>query len=551
MEKYKPESTVSRYYSILFSLPKDRTIAVTYLFVEILYVIAYISTRSISLLVSILYSVLLLITLLFYSNIARSVFKRIRRSIGLALIIQIISSLAGLIDPIIGIILGESLAVLAILGIDGTSIPRYLVPLIPGVIIVCILYTCSFIYMLILLIPIILDYVNYVIMSMDKINGIRSPDLGSLFLQNFLEKTLEIEKYFLKLSEPRIVKPRLLKTCSSALIYTDIHYGPFSNVGSSEFPSMIRRLAGKIGNDVIILHGAGSHDRNIPVRELARDYALTIIKQLASREDWVSLRYSGWLRVRGGDGWDLVIHRFDKLLLILVSRDKGIDDLPYTLQEYIETKTSEYGVDAILIDCHNHEKRGEMDIESLKTLLDESVTRLLVTDAKYTSPKIRSITLNARAPGLIGNELILLEISDGSNPFYIVYMPGNNMVPGGRYRIKEYLSRKTGLSPDNFEVLTNDEHRETGIRAGEPYLPVHVTDELLETIGKGFEILVGNHYCEELYYKKFEYKTRLMNHYAWELLDSLKRGFVKNTVLIISYLVLAPLVSWIIINLLR
>ena len=551
MEKYKPESSVSKYYSILFSLPRDRTIVVVYFIIELLYITAYLLTRSPSLLVSTLYSLLLLITLLVYSNLTKSVFKRLRRSIGLALFVQISSSLAGFIDPIIGLILGESLAVLAVLGIDGTSIPRYLVPLIPGLVVICISYTCSSAYMITLLIPILLDYLNYIIMSMDRINGVKSPDLGSLFLQNFLEKTLDIEKYFIKLSEPRTVKPRLLKSCSSALIYTDIHYGPFSNVGSSELPSMIRSLAGKTVSDVIILHGAGSHDRNIPVRRLARNYASKIIGELVSVENWASLKYSGWLRIKGGDGWDLVIHKFDKLFLILVSRNKGIDDLPYELQEYVEAKASEYGLDAILVDCHNHEKEAEMDTESLKVLLGEAIANLSRSRAEYTNPKIRSITLKAKAPGLINNEVTLIEISNEGKPFYIIYMPGNNMAPGGRHRVKEYLSDKTGLSPDHFEVLTNDEHRETGIRAGEPYLPVHVTDELLQTIGKGLEVLSREKYCEELHYKKFEYETRLMNHYAWKLLDSLKRGFVKNTILIILYLALSPIISWIIVNILQ
>ncbi len=541
MKTYKPKSDVSKYYSILFALPTTRILSLIALSLNLV-LIFY------GFYLYITYFVLILVVLTIYAYSTSSVFRRWKRILGLALIVEVVSFTIGLIKPVIGIIYSTIFIILSIQGIDGTRYYRYFICVLPAVL-VLILFGYDTKYLLLVFIPVILDYLIYLIMGTYTIDGYKMPDIGSMYLRNYLSRSREIEIVFRKLPIEEYVKPVIILVDNDlALVYTDVHYGPFSNVGSSMLPRMlIDKLRRRGYRNVVVLHGMGSHDRNIPTYNDAIRYVNNIL-EIPNRSRGYELKCYECFRVKGGDHWDLLIIVFDKLSLILISRDKGIDDLPYSLQLLIDKYVRERGVgDVLLIDCHNHELNDEPDIDSLKNLLLRALDLIeeSLKNSKAMKVKIRATTVKTSSPGIIGDEITLLELSMSNKRIILVYIPGNNMEPNLRAKIKEYISNNVGIPIDNVEVLTNDEHTETGTTSRSAYIPVTYSNELFKALDKGLKKLQSKPYIDNLRLFKDIVKIPLMNEGINLLKELLHKGFRLSAILILSYIIITPIILYI------
>ncbi len=543
MKGYKPSSEISKYYSILFSLPSTLSLAILTILLNIL---IYIMLHGESL-IYIIYFIATITIVSTYAYLCDSVFRRFKRVLGLSLIVESIAFITGLINPVLGIVYSSVFLILAILGIDGTKLYRYLVAILPPLIIL-ILYGYMR-YILLLLIPVLIDYSIYLIMGIYRINRYKLPDLGTMYLRNYLMRSREIEEFFDHIASSEVAYPRIIMGGGTIFIYTDIHYGPFSNIGSSMLPSILVEKLKRIGyNNIVVFHGMGSHDRNLPTYRHTLEYIEELIRDVESG-GWGPLKYYGWKRLRGGDGWDLLIMAFDKIALILISREKGIDDLPYSLQVEIERKAMEKGLgDIVLIDCHNHELSDEPDLESLKGLLGEALD--LIAEIRSGEPieyHVYAVSTHTNAPGIINGYISISKLETRKNSIILVYLPGNNMEPGLRTRIKEIISRETGHPPDNIEVLTNDEHTETGISAKAAYIPVLGSTELFNSIRELIHRLEDSKPVKQLYYKKSYHDVKIINEKIIVLKNMIRKGFILSASLILSYVFLTPIILYLLI----
>ncbi len=549
MRKYVPNSSVSKYYSVLFALPNK-------VFLIMLLLVLNTVLFLVGQYIVIIYSFSLMITLIIYSRLFDSVFKRLKRTMALVLVAEAFATILSYISIIVGISFATALVTVAVLGLDGTKIYRYVVPVIPYCIV--LLFVGLDIYSITILasIPVMLDYLVYIMMSINKINGYRAPDIGTLYLQNYLERKKSIEELFRGLSVKSVVCPRLFRTNDTTIVYSDIHYGPFSNIGSSMFPTIIssrlRRVFPEIRN-VVVLHGMGSHDRNIPDSDSLNKFIGEILSVFRMDKEWLPLEYYGWFRMKKEGSWDVLFIVFDRVLIVFISNQKGIDDLPYELQRYAEELVRRAGLnDVILIDAHNHEKQVEhLDINALKELLKKGIIH-----AKEIMSKTRPVPatmIAARAevssPGLVSSEAVMIKIIGGSSPdIYLLYLPGNNMAPGLRQQIKELAHKTHNILVDAIEVFTNDEHTYTGTNPRLTYLPVHPSPPLLESIRKLLDNLKTAKNGKRIFYYRTCTETLLMNGSAFELLDLLRRSFWLSAVLLITYIIVVPILTWLVIS---
>lgn len=549
MRKYVPNNSVSKYYSVLFTLPNMVFLSMLLLTFNI--VLFLFGQYTI-----IIYSFLLMTTLIVYSQLFNSVFKRLRRTMALVLVTEVSASLLSCISVIVGISFATALVTVAVLGLDGTKPYRYIVPLVPYCIVLFFIGLSIYSMVILASIPVALDYLVYMLMSTNKIDGYRAPDIGTLYLQNYLERKKNIEKLFRELSVKSVVCPRLFRANDTAIIYSDIHYGPFSNIGSSMFPTLLSSRLRKAFPEirhVVVLHGMGSHDRNIPDSDSLNKFIGEILRVFGKDKEWLPLEYYGWFRMKKEGSWDLLFIVFDQVLLVFISNQKGIDDLPYELQEYAEELVRRVGLnDIILIDAHNHEKQAEhLDIDALKELLKKGIihAKEIMSKTKPVPANMFAAKAETSSPGLVSSEIVMIKITRGPSPdIYLLYLPGNNMAPGLRQQIKELAYKTHNIPIDAIEVFTNDEHTHTGTNPRLTYLPVHSSPELLETVRK----LLGNLKTTEKGEKIFCYKTRvktlLMGGSAFKLLDLLRKSFWLSAGLLITYIIAVPILTWIVIS---
>jgi len=378
-----------------------------------------------------------------------------------------------------------------------------------------------------------------------KVYNYGAVDIGSLFLRNWLGGDKSIERVFQKHGVKRKIHTHIIYGDRIAIIYPDIHFGPFRNTGSSMFPSMLREMFSQKNIHPIVLHGMGSHERNVVTSKETSQYAKYIYEKIA-RGEGIEILVGMPFKVKYYD-WEALVIPFSKVILAFISRPgKGIDDLPYSIQEYALKKSLEHDIPPlILVDSHNWEAENKIDQRSLMELVDKIIDEFLNRQENYFEPNIGLAFHTPNGfPGII-DDMVFLAINVGECKVGILYVPGNNMVPGLRDKIINVI---LDVGYDLAEVLTNDEHRETGLFSDYVYTPVQYSRKLLDTIKKMANDALRTISKSNLRYIFTERDLHLMGDLAWRLLDLLEKVFYKSLILNILYIALTPIVFIMLLN---
>ncbi|MFZ8783772.1 MAG: DUF2070 family protein [Desulfurococcaceae archaeon] len=544
---YKPRTRVGRYYSILFSLPKWQ------------YLVAALLLLSFTLLLTtgrdfypLLLNSLLVFTYtrIYASTYKKSVFYKIKRSLGLSLVVLVYSSLLLLITRIIPLIVVSSatLTIVVILGLDKTSPLKYLLATSPQLTTLLAMSAAGWLnlvelvkWVLVLLTIVVADVAIYLYMARQKLGNTPLPDLGTLFLRNWLDRRTEIEDVFSGAGEEFTVNPRILELGDLLLIYTDVHYGPFSNIGSSRLPALLIEDFSRLGKHVLTLHGLGSHDRNIVSSSEVAKYRERLLQEYFNGNRREILYHGGFCSEYYE--WRLCGVVFDKLALVFISRPvAGIDDLPYSIQLEYELKARRLGVgDLILVDSHNWELQKPLEMDSLREALDAALQRILdIKKREPTTTLFRYVCFKATAHGVIDGDVCILCIEGYERErFCLVHVRGNNMKPYVRDLV---LERAKPLGTELVEVITNDEHSETAIRASITYIPVHESEELLKAIHERSGELVKMSPRETVWIYALRENVKLMGEVAVNLERLLETSIREATILLLLYVFLTPVV---------
>ena len=538
---YKPRTGLEKYYAVLFRLPGIPTIVAATLLINI---VAYLVNKRILFPAFLLY-ILTVSIILIYSKLFNGPLRYANRILMAGLLIEIYSLILMFVLGIkYGLIASSIFLIIIVLGINGTSIRNYIVAVIPVIITYVVYYGFEPILFIGITIAVLLDFIIYKIMSIHKLAGYPAPDLGTLFVKNWLDRDREIEQVFKEISSEQQVKPRILKLGNGFIVYTDIHYGPFSNIGSSMFPRVLEEL---LRYPVIALHGAGSHDRDVPSFDLSRKYAERIAQCINGSCKFHVLKGYSPFSIEIEDGWKFLVIPFDKLSLVFISRSKGIDDLPYEYQSWVEKICENKRLpDTVIVDCHNHEVEEPMNFDVLRKGLEQVIGRIEeVTTTSEPKEVLGRIVVaeNIRSLGVIGDKIYGVDLvwPEGGHRVVLIYIPGNNMEPGLSEKIRRRVADQLNLDINYVEVLTNDEHTETGVYSSSTYYPVIETRELLRGIDTLIEKLKaqGSEY-HEVKYAFFKYTVPLLNDSAYKLVEIVKKNVPLSSVLLLGYLFLGP-----------
>ncbi len=257
------------------------------------------------------------------------------------------------------------------------------------------------------------------------------------------------------------------------IIISNIHPGPFLNVGSANLPYMVSNWFKKNANcDAILLHGTCSHSENLPSRDE--------VERVIAKFNEIRLRipleeYRGTIiRKKFGDLtflWNIINQ---KVFLAITKSPKPMDDLYIGVGILFRELLRSRGLDGLIIDNHNSLK--EPSATPLIGLEDRE-TRDIISETRNFLANYDKIEFKTKIAIGWGNvKCEALNIDDGLGPggvwaiyhnygnenFVAVIIDSNNLGTGVREEIIRELS-KLGY---NVEVFTTDTHVVNAVKPG-------------------------------------------------------------------------------------
>lgn len=545
MKIYKPRNEVSNLYRVLFKLPGTLSLFTALVFLSLLFIWLY----GVSFAPYVIHSIMTVISLTLYARIARnSVFAKPRRVLGVGLFMLIYQAVFGILVSKWYIIVPASTAIIhtVLQGLDGTVYWRYSVGVMSGLLSVIIAtamleYPLNQIHvsLIILLAMPAVDYLIFLFLGRRKVRNIKVPDLGTLFLRHWLEGSTELDALLDKLGEEVETRLHVIKMDNTLLIFTDLHYGPFGRIGSSELPAQLSRRLRSKGFNAIFLHGFCSHERNLASKRYIKDVHQAI-EEAIKPSSLSKLFLHDISRVRVGSYEGLLLI-FDKITLVFVSRPSyGIDDPPHSLQEQLDQVLGcNYRV--LLIDSHNQERLEERDHGELSSFIEKLIE---VVEKRRSNPPqeplYRTVCFKSDSPGLIDGDACLIEVGTKDRTAVLIYLRGNNAAPDLRnqliFEIRKILGDKAEI-----EVFTNDEHTETGVQPSIVYLPVHLSDRLLSDLADNARRLMLEEHKQGVYYGESRVRVKIWGPFAEDIKAVVRIAFAESAVLLLSYVFLTPL----------
>ncbi|MEM4417295.1 MAG: DUF2070 family protein [Nitrososphaerota archaeon] len=288
----------------------------------------------------------------------------------------------------------------------------------------------------------------------------------------------ELEKMLVPLSREATVRNDLFLIKREegkpiAVVVTDVHPGPFRDVGSSAYPSILmRRLAAK-GFEPMVLKGLSSHEKNLVTRRDAEELAEIVSRRAG---EMMSLQpYSACfstprrLVLNGAKALWWVMG--GKTLCLLTLHPNPMEDLPAELAD---------GQDDVLpVDTHNSFDASykALDRESVSKL--KSLINHLRENGKASGEYVR-IGYSRVVPGGIGlaegmgpGGISCLVVAARSGKAAVFAADANNAAPWVREMVREVAER---YGMDDAELCTTDTHAVNAVNlGGQGYRPLGAT----------------------------------------------------------------------------
>ncbi len=304
-----------------------------------------------------------------------------------------------------------------------------------------------------------------------KAIGIPSLSLFKAFMANWTEDlNTPLESLFERLSNERDIGLSLLafrgnKDMKAVMVVPAFHPGPFKNVGSSLFPSMIQQaLENQLGCIVSVPHGLFGHGLDLSSQVESRKVIESVLDSVDFH--FFESKATPFVRVeKNGASASCQIFG-DCTFLALTLAPETMEDLPEELNSAIVGEAEERGLSsAIVIDAHNSID-GPFNLEkvvnplrmaavaSLEEALNRQRFPFQVGASKFVPEEFG--VEEGMGPGGIG--VVVTEVG-GQKAAYVT-IDGNNMMSGLRERILLMLL-ELGITAG--EILTTDTHAVNGV----------------------------------------------------------------------------------------
>jgi putative membrane protein len=310
------------------------------------------------------------------------------------------------------------------------------------------------------------------------------PYLKSTFsvLQAFLSawtenKQEKMEDIFDSRSIEDNVRTRLLKfervgNKQVFVVLPDIHPGPFNPIGGSNLPQKVFNF---FDNNAIVLHSISDHSKNLPTTIEVNKY-LESLKKSEIRNSGAECTLP--VQTQSND-FSLTCIDFRSSVLMIISKDGGMEDLPYSIREKIEQFAKDLGYSDIMVaDAHN--ALGSKISDEEETVLTELAIKALekLKEQKYYSYEVgysNSLSSGFKFAELGGAGIGVLNIRINNQDHLIGWSDSNNLINGLRIQILRQL-KEAGINM--LEICSSDTHSSSGKRTRQGYYALgNVTTE--------------------------------------------------------------------------
>lgn len=289
----------------------------------------------------------------------------------------------------------------------------------------------------------------------------------SLFMAQWMGKSKELEEMFESVGEEieTVVNvmsfSRAGKARECLFVTPYVHFGPFGNLGGSEYPGIIADRLGKERNaDVFVFHGTATHDFN-PVASSEITPLLEGCRRAIERMEHKKARGAMVVGKAGTCKANCLVIG-DNCFIGLTRAPRTTEDIEFALGVSIRYLASSMGIkEAAVVDAHNAETGEIMRVhmgdplgfeymDSVRNALGKkrvnSVIRMGVD-----CDDLRGVS--SGSVGMAGLKTAVFQV--GGKLHAILLFDSNSIVPGFRRRIIDSV-RDTGI--DDCEVYTTDTH---------------------------------------------------------------------------------------------
>ncbi|MEM4287549.1 MAG: DUF2070 family protein [Candidatus Caldarchaeum sp.] len=334
---------------------------------------------------------------------------------------------------------------------------------------------------------------RYVIDRIKSIQGVKPFTLLQAFLSSLLSgRSKDLEEMMERLGRSEEVRCELFVVRREgqqplAIVVSEIHPGPFRNVGSSMFPSLVQQKLSAKGFESVVFKGLSSHEKNIANFETSESIAEQIASEalalsLSSRLKPFTFPVRHCLNGVSALTWGMA----GRTITVLTLHPQPMEDLP---PEIVADVSSDR---VVVVDAHNSFSDGfealEKDsVERIKTLLQttmqqdvEDVNGVSVGFARIVPSKIGL----AEGVGAGGISCIIFEA--GGRKAAVVVADANNALPWVRDSVVE-IGRRYGCV--EAELCTTDTHMVNAVSlGGRGYHPLgeaiepHTLTELIDEV---------------------------------------------------------------------
>ncbi len=318
----------------------------------------------------------------------------------------------------------------------------------------------------------------FAVNSLGKEKKVNALDAFRGFMAAWLVRdSSRLEEFFSKIGVKRDIKMGYIgfiknnNDIKALWILSNVHPGPFLNVGSARMPYILSKTLEdeKQIESVSVLHGTCSHYHN-----------LTKAEEILKIKKWIQKSLEG---MKPAPNTDFNFYRFNRdpltfLILdfptfttnIVTCEKCSMDDISYQLGLLVNEKTKSLQKETFLIDAHNSLDRenietpadvkpwdhlGKIIIENVSEatrINDQSSGKLLLGVSK-----IRDCELKIEdGLGSDGIAAYLLEINE--KKLGIIVIDSNNLHIGLRNKLREMLLNNSEFNLDELEILTTDTH---------------------------------------------------------------------------------------------
>ncbi len=272
---------------------------------------------------------------------------------------------------------------------------------------------------------------------------------------------------------------RAKKGVKALFVVPFLHYGPFGNLGGSEFPHLLGQGLGKrFGTTAFVFHATANHDFN-PVFSSSHSHVeqeFTRLVENAPKSEFNSS--ASFLTASSGcaEVFGLSFGNKNSAFIALTRHPKSTEDIEPSLGLALAAKAESRGFKkAVLVDMHNSKTSGRLIETGSKEFYDYydaldhvSLSKQGALWMGVSEKKLPEFSLE-KGIGKAGLKVAVFKIS--GKKACMILIDANNALPTFRSHVHEALSE---YGFDFVDVMTTDTHAVNSISGVHNPLGTHV-----------------------------------------------------------------------------